>query len=252
MTTAVIFACAMLRDMAEGPLILIIEDDRAIVELLRYNLEKEGFRAVVCSDGAAGLAQLRSCVPDALILDLMLPKLSGLELCRIIRSDEQLRRLPVLMLTARAEEADRVVGLELGADDYVVKPFSPREVSARIKALLRRAQPGDEEAPKPVTLGSLRIDPLSFKAERDGQLLTLSSLEFRLLHFLASRAGRVFSREQLLDAVWGRDRSVTPRSVDVYMRRLREKVEADPEKPQYLQTVRGVGYYCAAGAGRAG
>lgn len=241
----------MLKDMADGPLILIVEDDRAIVELLRYNLDKEGFRTMVCFDGAAGWAQLRARVPDALILDLMLPKLSGLEICRLIRADEGLRRLPILMLTARAEEADRVVGLELGADDYVSKPFSPREVSARIKALLRRAQPETEEVPKPITAGDLRIDPAAFKVEREGRPLTLSSLEFRLLHYLAARAGRVFSREQLLDAVWGRDRSITSRSVDVYMRRLREKIEADPERPQYLQTVRGVGYFFTAEAGRA-
>lgn len=240
----------MLRDMEEGPLILIVEDDRSIVELLRYNLEKEGFRTMVCLDGAAGWAQLHARIPDALILDLMLPKLSGLEVCRLIRADESLRRLPILMLTARAEEADRVVGLELGADDYVTKPFSPREVSARIKALLRRAHPDIEEVPKPITMGDLRIDPAAFKVERNGHALPLSSLEFRLLHYLAARAGRVFSREQLLDAVWGRDRSVTSRSVDVYMRRLREKIEADPESPQYLQTVRGVGYFFATEAGR--
>jgi len=221
--------------------ILIIEDDKDIVELVRYNLEKDTFQVVACSDGVLGLAQLKKSSPDLLILDLMLPKLSGLEICKEIRRDDKLNRLPILMLTARGEEADRVVGLELGADDYVTKPFSPRELVARVKALLRRVQPPGDEA-KLLEVGALRIDPVSYRVQREGKTLPLSTLEFRLLYYLASRPNRVFSRDQLLDAVWGSDRFVTPRSVDVYVRRLREKVEQNPEKPEYLKTVRGAGY----------
>lgn len=221
--------------------ILVVEDDKDIVELVRYNLEKDGYQITACSDGATGLAQIRKSPPDLLLLDLMLPKLSGLEICKEIRRDDRLGRLPILMLTARGEEADRVVGLELGADDYVTKPFSPRELVARVKALLRRVQQPGEEA-KLLEIGALRVDPISYRAQREGRTLPLSTLEFRLLYYLASRPNRVFSRDQLLDAVWGTDRFVTPRSVDVYVRRLREKVERNPEKPEYLKTVRGAGY----------
>lgn len=221
--------------------ILVIEDDKDIVELVRYNFEKDGYQVTACSDGATGLAQVRKCVPDLLVLDLMLPKLSGLEICKEIRRDDRLARLPILMLTARGDEADRVVGLELGADDYVTKPFSPRELVARVKALLRRVQPPGEES-KLLEIGVLRVDPISYRAQREGKTLPLSTLEFRLLYYLASRPNRVFSRDQLLDAVWGTDRFVTPRSVDVYVRRLREKVERNPERPEYLKTVRGAGY----------
>ena len=221
--------------------VLIIEDDKDIVELVRYNLEKDSFQIVACSDGVTGLAQVKKSSPDLLILDLMLPKLSGLEICKEIRRDDKLNRLPILMLTARGEEADRVVGLELGADDYVTKPFSPRELVARVKALLRRVQPPGEVT-KLLEIGPLRIDPVSYRVQREGKTLPLSTLEFRLLYYLSSRPNRVFSRDQLLDAVWGSDRFVTPRSVDVYVRRLREKVEQNPEKPEYLKTVRGAGY----------
>jgi DNA-binding response OmpR family regulator len=200
--------------------ILIIEDDRDIVELVRYNLANEGFQVSSANDGSTGLSTLKKTPPDLLLLDLMLPKLSGLEICREIRRDDSLNRLPILMLTARGEEADRVVGLEMGADDYVTKPFSPRELLARVKALLRRAEP-PADAPRTIEIGKL---------------------EFRLLYYLASRPNRVFTRDQLLDAVWGTDRFVTPRSVDVYVRRLREKIESDPENPLYLKTVRGAGY----------
>jgi two-component system phosphate regulon response regulator PhoB len=171
----------------------------------------------------------------------MLPGLSGLEICKEIRRDQALGRLPILMLTARGEEADRVVGLELGADDYVTKPFSPRELVARVKALLRRAEPSGH-TDKPIGAGGLVIDPASYRVTREGEPVVLSTLEFRLLYFLASRPNKVFSRDHLLDAVWGTERFVTPRSVDVYIRRLREKVEVDPESPVYLKTVRGAGY----------
>jgi two-component system, OmpR family, alkaline phosphatase synthesis response regulator PhoP len=221
--------------------ILLIEDDRDIVELVRYNLEKEGYRVTAVGDGTSGLAQLRKSPPDLLILDLMLPKISGLEVCKEVRREPSLNRLPILMLTARSEEADRVVGLELGADDYVTKPFSPRELAARVKALLRRVEPPDE-ADRPLEIGKLHIDPAAYRVTRAGKALMLSTLEFRLLYYLATRPNRVFSRDQLLDAVWGNDRFVTPRSVDVYIMRLREKIEENPQRPAYVKTVRGAGY----------
>jgi phosphate regulon transcriptional regulator PhoB len=230
--------------------ILLIEDDRDIVELVRYNLEREGFQVAAATDGATGLAQIRKTPPDLLLLDLMLPKLSGLEICREIRRDQALNRLPILMLTARGEEADRVVGLEMGADDYVTKPFSPRELGARVKALLRRTEPIGE-TPRVIESRGLSIDPSSYRVLHDGHPVTLSTLEFRLLYYLATRPNRVFSRDQLLDAVWGTERFVTPRSVDVYIRRLREKVESDADHPTFLKTVRGAGYMFESGAAQA-
>jgi phosphate regulon transcriptional regulator PhoB len=221
--------------------IFIIEDDRDIVELVRYNLANEGFQVSSAGEGSTGLAQVKKSPPDLLLLDLMLPKLSGLEICKEIRRDASLNRLPILMLTARGEEADRVVGLEMGADDYVTKPFSPRELVARVKALLRRAEPPAEPA-RSIEVGKLVIDPASYRVTRAGKPVTLSTLEFRLLYYLAARPNKVFTRDQLLDAVWGTERFVTPRSVDVYIRRLREKIEPDPEQPVHLKTVRGAGY----------
>lgn len=233
----------MRRPAGHNPMkrVLIIEDDRDIVELVRYNLANEGFQVTAAHDGSTGLATLKKSPPDVLLLDLMLPKLSGLEICREVRRDESLNRLPVLMLTARGDEADRVVGLEMGADDYVTKPFSPRELVARVRALLRRAEPATD-APRVIEIGKLAIDPASYRVTLAGKPVTLSTLEFRLLYYLASRPNRVFTRDQLLDAVWGTERFVTPRSVDVYVRRLREKVELDPEHPAHLKTVRGAGY----------
>ena len=221
--------------------VLVVEDDKDIVELVRYNLEKEGYQFFSASDGATGLAQVRKTPPDLLVLDLMLPKISGLEICKEIRKDVSLNRLPILILTAKGEEADRVVGLELGADDYVTKPFSPRELVARIKALLRRSEPS-ARSEKLVEIGPLRIDPAAYRVTRAGKPVPMSTLEFRLLYFLASRPNRVFTRDQLLDAVWGTERFVTPRSVDVYVRRLREKIEMDPQRPAYMKTIRGAGY----------
>jgi two-component system, OmpR family, phosphate regulon response regulator PhoB len=221
--------------------VLLIEDDRDIVELVRYNLEREGFQVASAMDGVSGLAQLRKTPPDILLLDLMLPKLSGLDICKEIRRDTSLNKLPILMLTARGEEADRVVGLEMGADDYVTKPFSPRELGARVKALLRRTEPVNEPR-RLIESRGLSIDPSSYRVTRDNKPVTLSTLEFRLLYYLATRPNRVFSRDQLLDAVWGTERFVTPRSVDVYIRRLREKVENDADQPAFLKTVRGAGY----------
>jgi len=221
--------------------ILVIEDDKDIVELVKYNLEKDGFQVTTTGDGASGLIQIRKAPPDLLILDLMLPKLSGLEICKEARKDPALNRLPILILTAKGEEADRVVGLELGADDYVTKPFSPRELAARVKALLRRTEPAGA-GEKLIEIGGLRIDPAAYRVSRSGKAVPMSTLEFRLLYFLAARPNRVFTRDQLLDGVWGTERFVTPRSVDVYVRRLREKIETDPQHPAFMKTIRGAGY----------
>jgi phosphate regulon transcriptional regulator PhoB len=221
--------------------ILIVEDELDLVRLLKYNLEKEGFKVNTATDGSLALAEMRRDEPDVVILDLMLPGMDGLEVCRQLRRNEKFARIAVLILTARGDEADRVVGLELGADDYVTKPFSMRELVARVRALLRRHESAVEQR-STLQRGNILIDPTAHSVQVAGREVTLSALEFRLLHYLASHAGMVFSRDQLLDRVWGNDRTVTPRSVDVYVRRVREKVETEPDEPKYLQTVHGVGY----------
>jgi two-component system alkaline phosphatase synthesis response regulator PhoP len=220
--------------------ILIVEDERDVVKLLRYNLEKEGFRVSSVTDGSLALAEMRREEADLVILDLMLPGMDGLEICRQLRRHDKYAAVPILMLTARSEEADRVVGLELGAYDYVTKPFSMRELIARVRALLRRHEPAPQRSN--LQRGDLHIDPAAHTVSVSGRHVELSALEFRLLHYLAAHAGMVFSRDQLLDRVWGNDRSVTPRSVDVYVRRVREKIEQEPQHPAYVQTVHGVGY----------
>jgi len=224
--------------------ILVIEDDPDIVELLRYNLEKEDFQVYAATDGKTGLELVKRGSADLLILDLMLPQLSGIEVCKEIRKSQEHETLPIIMLTARGEETDRVLGLELGADDYVTKPFSIREMVARVKALLRRSEREKDkiESEETLLIGPLTIDPSSYRVQRNGEAIQLTALEFRLLYYLASRPNRVFTRDQLLDAVWGTERFVTPRSVDVYIRRLREKIEVDPVHPHYLKTMRGAGY----------
>jgi len=221
--------------------ILIVEDEHDLVKLLKYNLEKEGYRVNYTTEGSLALAEVRRDEPDLVILDLMLPGVDGLEVCRQLRRHEKYASLPILMLTARGEEADRVVGLEIGADDYVTKPFSMRELIARVRALLRRHEPVASHRAT-IQRGGLTIDPTAHSVVVSGRAVELSALEFRLLHHLASHPGMVFSRDQLLDRVWGNDRSVTQRSVDVYIRRVREKIEDQPQEPAYLQTVHGVGY----------
>jgi phosphate regulon transcriptional regulator PhoB len=221
--------------------ILIVEDESDLIKLLKYNLEKEGFKVSYATDGSVALAEVRRDAPDLVILDLMLPGLDGLEVCRQLRRSDKFARIPVLILSARSEEADRVVGLELGADDYVTKPFSMREVVARVRALLRRNEPAGPQRSK-IQRGDIMIDPMAHSVTAAGKTVELSALEFRLLHYLASHPGMVFSRDHLLDSVWGNDRTVTPRSVDVYIRRIREKIEQQPQQPAYVQTVHGVGY----------
>jgi phosphate regulon transcriptional regulator PhoB len=227
--------------------IVIIEDEADIVEMIRYNFRKAGFEVDSFGRGREGLEALRRNPPDLLLLDIMLPDEDGLSICRQLRAEDRLKELPVVFLTARGEEIDRIVGLEIGADDYVVKPFSPRELVARVKAILRRQARGAEKG-EVVEIRGLRLDARTQDVSVRGSAVELSTLEFKLLHFLASRPRQIFSRERLLDEVWGRDCSVTPRTVDVHIRRLREKIEARPEEPEYIGTVRGAGYRMLANA----
>ena len=216
--------------------VLIVEDEPKIAQLVAKNLNAIGLDTVLAEDGIEGFARFTKEEPDLVVLDLMLPGIDGLEVCRRIR---QRSRVPILILTARRAESDIVLGLELGADDYLVKPFRVRELVARVRALLRRAQPDEEGSYK---LGGLTIDPARRNLYVDGVAIELTALEFDLLHFLASHAGRVYSREQLLEQVWGEDRVVDLRSIDSLVSRLRRKIEATPNKPKYLQTVWGTGY----------
>lgn len=232
------------------PRIVLIEDEKDIVELVNYNFRKEGFNVESFPRGKEGLEFLRRNPADLVLLDIMLPDHDGFEICRRLRADERLRSVPVIFLTAKGEEIDRVLGLEIGADDYVVKPFSPRELVARVRAVLRRQTRPAEKA-ELIDAGELRLDSRTQEVTVRGKAVSLSTLEFRLLHFLASNPRRIFSRERLLDEVWGRDRFVTPRTVDVHIRRLREKIEVRAERPQLLQTVRGAGYRFTSEPGEA-
>src|SRR5512136_1550436 len=224
--------------------ILIVEDEADIADLVKYHLEREGLTARTVSDGKQALELIVRDHPDLIVLDLMLPGMDGLELCRRLRSGSATQSIPIIMLTARAEEVDRIVGLEIGADDYVPKPFSPRELVARVKAVLRRAAAPVGTSEAPVSFGSLRLDPTRHEVAKGDHLIDLSAMEFRLLEFFLRHRGRVFTRTQLLDQVWGQDRFVEPRTVDVHIRRLREKVEEDPRNPALILTVRGTGYKC--------
>ena len=223
--------------------ILVVEDENDIRELIRYNLTQEGFAVEEASDGAEALDRIGRRAPDLLLLDLMLPRISGLELCRQLRSRAETARLPIIVVTAKGAEVDRVVGLEMGADDYVVKPFSPREVVARVKALLRRVNPDTgEPVLQPYEQGRLRIDFGTYEVFVDGNKKDLALREFELLRFFVQHPLRVYSREQLLDLVWGRDTYVEPRTIDVHVRRLRQQIERDDSKPELILTVRSVGY----------
>ena len=222
--------------------VLIVDDEPDLVELVSYNLKKEGFQVATAPDGAVALEKARKKNFDLLILDLMLPGIQGIELCRILRNDPKTERVPIIMLTAKGDEADRIKGLETGADDYMAKPFSPRELIARVKAVLRRS--GEQAAAgKIITLGDLIINAETFMVNKRNKPLDLSATEFRLLLYLVQRRGRVFSRDQLLDAVWKGETYVEPRTVDVHIRRLRTQIEDDPSEPVYIRTRRGIGYY---------
>ena len=222
--------------------IIVVDDEVDLIELLSYNLKKEGFIVDSASDGETALAKIKNGKYDLLVLDLMLPGVQGLEICRILRNNPKTARMPIIMLTAKGEEVDRILGLEMGADDYMTKPFSPRELLARVKAVLRRS----EEAPtgiKMLKIGEIEIDSERYTVAVKGKSVKLSATEFKLLFFLAERKGRVFSRDQLLDAVWRDEAFVEPRTVDVHIRRLRSSIEEDPAKPVYIKTLRGIGYF---------
>jgi DNA-binding response OmpR family regulator len=218
--------------------ILVIEDDADLFSLLKYNLEKEGFALTGSQTGRGAVDLCRQTRPDLILLDIMLPDSDGLDICKSIRKDPDLAAVPVIFLTARASETDRIVGLELGANDYVVKPFFVRELIARIKLQFRnQATPA-----RVLEVGGLELDTTSRQVRLNGTPLALTATEFRLLEFLMSRPGVVFSREQLLNSVWGQDRAITDRAVDVYVLRLRQKIETDPASPVLIHSVRGFGY----------
>lgn len=221
------------------PHILVVEDEAALVELLRYNLEEEGFRVSAAADGEAALAAVAEDKPDLIVLDLMLPLISGLEICRQLRRRPETRGLPIIMLTARGEESDRIRGLDSGADDYVTKPFSPSELVARVRAVLRRVRPA--LAQDSLGYGDLVMDLAKRRVTREGRAIHLSPTEFRLLQHFMEHPGRVFSREQLLDAVWGLDAEVEPRTVDAHIRRLRKALN-DGGKADLIRTERAAGY----------
>src|SRR3954462_6974843 len=218
--------------------ILLIEDDTDLFALLKYNLEKEGFSLTGSQTGKGAVELCRQTRPDLILLDIMLPDSDGLDICKGIRKDPELAATPVIFLTARASETDRIVGLEIGANDYVVKPFFVRELIARIKLQFRNQSPPS----RVIEAGGLELDVASRQVRLHGNALSLTATEFRLLEFLMSRPGVVFSREQLLNSVWGHDRAVTDRTVDVYILRLRQKTETDPTNPSLIRSVRGFGY----------
>jgi DNA-binding response OmpR family regulator len=222
--------------------ILIIDDEQMIVESVSYNLKQEGYEVLTALDGETGLELAQTKDIDLILLDLMLPGMNGMEICKIIRQGSS---VPIIMLTAKEGEIDRVLGLELGADDYVTKPFSMRELLARIKTVLKRTAStgsGMLDTPKVIKTGDLQIDLLGHDVTVKGQSISLSSKEYELLRIMASHPGQVLSREQLLNLVWGNDFYGDSRTVDVHIRWLREKVEMDPGEPEYILTVRGVGY----------
>ena len=221
------------------PYVLVVEDEDALSTLLHYNLEKEGYRVSLAADGEEALTQIDEQLPDLIVLDWMLPKVSGIEVCRRLRGRAETRNVPIIMLTARGEETDRIRGLDTGADDYIVKPFSMVELTARIRAVLRRIRPGLAE--DRTRQGDLTIDRVSHRVKREGREIHLGPTEFRLLDYFMQHPGRVFSREQLLDAVWGSDVYVEARTVDVHVGRLRKALNLDTETDP-IRTVRSAGY----------
>lgn len=225
--------------------VLVVEDEPSIVKLVQFNLEKAGFDVDIATDGEMALAQAANVNPDLIVLDLMLPKIDGLEVCRKLRQEK--RHVPILILTAKSDEFDKVLGLELGADDYLTKPFSPRELTARVKAILRRMeaiQQIKEQDPQKgeIQIGELRIDLDGYEVMRNQVKLELTPKEFELLVFMANHRGKVLSRDQLLNTVWNYDYVGDSRIVDVHVSHLRDKIEQDSRKPVYIKTVRGIGY----------
>jgi two-component system alkaline phosphatase synthesis response regulator PhoP len=235
----------MMRAMAteSKPSVLVVEDEKDIRELVRFHLEQEGYAVQEADSGEAAAAHLRAGVPDLVLLDIMLPGTDGLMLCRRLRAQAATAGVPIIMLTAKAAEVDRVLGLEMGADDYVTKPFSPRELVARVKAVMRRARPSDVEVGVDVyERGRLRIDFDSYEVFLNDQRVNLSLREFELLKFFVRNPYKAYDRLQLLDLVWGQEVHVEPRTVDVHVRRLRKQIERNDAVPELILTVRGVGY----------
>ena len=223
--------------------ILIVDDEKDIVDLISYNLEKENFSTVKAYDGETALKLVKTQKPDLMILDLMLPKMNGLDVCRAIRHNSETVSLPIIMLTAKSEEVDKIIGLEVGADDYVTKPFSIKELIARVRSILRRLKEGEKYASKEEFIHKgLKINYASCLVSVSGKKVTLSPTELKLLFFLSQNPGRVYSRNQIIDHVWGDDTFITDRAVDVHIRRLRSQIEEDMENPHYILTVRGFGY----------
>jgi phosphate regulon transcriptional regulator PhoB len=220
--------------------ILIVDDEKDIVDLVAYNLAKEGHDALKAYDGERAMQIARSKAPDLVILDLMLPGIQGLEVCKRLRQDPSTAFIPIIMLTAKGDEIDKILGLEVGADDYITKPFSVKELVARVKAVLRRADV--RKKPETFEFKGLRIDLRSYEVTVNGRNVNLSPTEFKLLRFLSQNPGRVYSRDQILDQVWGDESYVEPRTVDVHIRRLRAQIEPDENSPDYIVTVRGAGY----------
>jgi len=220
--------------------IAIVEDEAELASLLDYSLSHHGYETQVLTGSDGALRALEAAKPDLILLDVMLPGMDGFELCRAIRQSQVLARTPVLFLTARSDEVDRVLGLEIGGDDYMTKPFSTRELVARVRAHLRREEMGND--PTVVDRGRFRLDRGARRVYMDGRELTLTSTEFNLLEFFLTHPGRAYSRERLLESVWGEQRYVTPRTIDVHVRRLREQIEDEPDNPRCLTTVRGFGY----------
>ncbi|TDL77454.1 response regulator transcription factor [Rhodococcus qingshengii] len=226
--------------------VLVVDDEQSIVTLLQYNLEQAGFEVITAMDGLAGKKLAESMAPDIIVLDLMLPKMDGIEVCKDLR--QQKIMIPILMLTAKDDEFDKILGLELGADDYMIKPFSPREVVARVKAILRRVQiqtnsnEADQTEGSTIIIGNLQIFPDKYEAYFNNQQLELTLKEYELLHYLAQNKNRVLTRDQLLSAVWNYEFAGDTRIVDVHISHLREKIEKDTKKPSYIKTVRGLGY----------
>jgi len=226
-----------------GQKVLVVEDEPDISKLVSYHLTQERYKVLAAEDGERALKIIERDKPNLVILDLMLPGLSGMEVCRILRDRPDTAKLPILMLTAKASEVDRVIGLEMGADDYLAKPFSPREMVARVRAILRRATAAAQAEPLPAyDKGGLRVDFTTYEVFVHGKPVKLTLKEFELLRFLIQNPNRVLSRDQLLDRVWGSDTFVTPRTVDVHIRRLRKAIEKDDRKPRWILTLRGVGY----------
>jgi two-component system phosphate regulon response regulator PhoB len=225
--------------MAMTPYVLVVEDEDALATLLHYNLDKEGYQVGTAGDGEEALTMASERAPDLVILDWMLPKVSGIEVCRRLRGRAETRNVPIIMLTARGEESDRIRGLDTGADDYVVKPFSMVELTARVRAVLRRIRPG--LADDRITVGDIIIDRVAHRVKRQGKEVHLGPTEFRLLDYLMQHPGRVFSREQLLDAVWGSDVYVEARTVDVHIGRLRKALNGSADGDP-IRTVRSAGY----------